>query len=177
MGGSVGATAILHQRQLGLFGMICRLPENILYRIAITKLYSEPDNSSSWFIQIRHLCTLYCLPSPISLLENPLSKFAFKSLVKKQVLDHWQKTLRAETLEKPPLTYFKPNFMSLLHPHPLWIPPRTTPSKWINLLWSPGSLVVNTPLIDILGTGFHPPRRVTAYFVQARSFLAVSNTV
>ena len=90
MGGSLGATAILHQRQLGLFGMICRLPENILHKIALSKLYSEPDKSSSWFVQIRHLCSLYNLPTPLSLLSQPLPKSTFKSLVKKKVLDYWQ---------------------------------------------------------------------------------------
>ena len=120
MAGSVGATALLHQRQLGLFGMISRLQNNILHKICTSKLYSEPDNSSSWFVQIQHLCSLYNLPCPLSLLSHPPSKSAFKSLIRKQILDHWQQKFRSDSLDKPSLMYFKPQFMSLLRPHPLW---------------------------------------------------------
>ena len=119
MAGSAGATANFHTRQLSLFGMITRLPNNILHKLAESKLYSEADNSSSWFIQIRHLCIQYNLPSPLSLLANPPTKSAFKSLVKKKVLDYWQSKLRADA-QKPSLKYFKPEYMSLQTPHPLW---------------------------------------------------------
>ena len=120
MAGSTGLTASLHTRQLSLFGMITRLPENILFKFAQKKLYSEPDNSSSWFVQVRNLCTKYKLPSPLFLLANPPSKSSFKNLVKKKVLDFWQNLLRSEALSKPSLKYFKPQFMSLQTPHPLW---------------------------------------------------------
>ena len=74
LAGSIGATANLHIRQLGLFGMITRLPDNILHKIAMNKISSEPDSSSSWFVQVRHLCTQYGLQSPLSHLLNPPTK-------------------------------------------------------------------------------------------------------
>ena len=120
LGGSLGATATTHLRQLALFGMICRLPENILNAIAKDKLYSEPDSSSSWFVQIRHLCTQYSLPSPLFLLYNPPPKSSFKTLAKKRIVDYWQEHYRSEAHSLPSLKYFKPQFMSLLKPHPLW---------------------------------------------------------
>ena len=126
MGGSVGVTATIHLRQLGLFGMICRNPESILNRIASSKLLSEPDSSSSWFVQIRLICTQYNLPSPLFLLSNPPPKSAFRSLVKKKVIDFWQQQYHAEA-KKPSLKYFKPQFMSLKHPHPLWTTSRISP--------------------------------------------------
>ena len=55
MAGSPGASAAVHIKQLSLFGMILRLPGSILHRIAKSKLYSEADESSSWFVQIRQL--------------------------------------------------------------------------------------------------------------------------
>ena len=73
LAGSPGLTAILHMRQLGLFGMISRIPTNILHHIASTKLAIEPDNSTSWFVQIRKLCIKYNLPSSLVLLSNPPS--------------------------------------------------------------------------------------------------------
>ena len=93
MAGSTGLTASLHTRQLSLFGMITRLPENILFKVAQNKLSTEPDSFSSCFVQIRHLCKQYGLPSPLLLLSNPPSKASFKNLVRKKILDFWQTKL------------------------------------------------------------------------------------
>ena len=97
MAGSLSATANIHIRQLSLFGMITRLPDNILHVFAHSKLASDPDSSSSWFIQIQHLCTKYSLPSPLSLLTNPPTKSTYKNLIKKKLVDFWQQELRDET--------------------------------------------------------------------------------
>ena len=45
MAGNPGATAILHMRQLSLFGMICRLRDNILNELASHTLLTELDTS------------------------------------------------------------------------------------------------------------------------------------
>ena len=127
MAGSPGASATVHMKQLGLFGMILRLPGSILHRIAQNKLYSEPDNSKSWFIQIRHLCSTYNLPSPLFLLSHTPSKSSFKSLVRRKVVDFWQTKFRDVASSKPSLTYFKPQFMSLQTPHPLWTTSKDNP--------------------------------------------------
>ena len=58
----VGMTPIIahiHRRQLCLFGMVCRLPNNILHKLASTILASETDKSKSWFIHMRQLYFLY----------------------------------------------------------------------------------------------------------------------
>ena len=120
MAGSLGATAHIHIKQMGLFGMITRLPDNILYKVATAKLASEPDDSSSWFVQIRQLCNQYCFPSPLSLLENPLTKPKFKKLIKSRVLDYWRRKYELEASERDSLEFFKPQFLSLSRPHPLW---------------------------------------------------------
>ena len=44
MAGSLGATVYIHLMQLSLFGMITLLPDNILHKIALSKLASEPDH-------------------------------------------------------------------------------------------------------------------------------------
>ena len=87
MAGSPGASAAVHMKQLGLFGMILRLPGSILHRIAQNKLYSEPDESGSWFVQIRNLCSTYNLPSALFLLAHTPTKSSFKSLVRRKVID------------------------------------------------------------------------------------------
>ena len=108
MGGTLGASAAVHIKQLTLFGMICRLPDNVLNKIAAHKLHTEPDNSSSWFVEIRQLCNQYSLPSPLFLPAHPPPKSSYKSLVKKRVVDFWQHKYRAKAQELDSLLYFKP---------------------------------------------------------------------
>ena len=127
MAGSPGATASLHMRQLGLFGMITRLPDNILNTIAKNKLFSDPDDSTSWFAEIRHLCTQYSLSSPVLLLTKPPTKTTFNSLVKKKVIDYWQCKLRIDASSKPSLPYFQPQFLTLQSPHPVFTTAKQNP--------------------------------------------------
>ena len=85
-------------------------------------LTSAKPSSGSWFLQIRDLLVMYSLPQPLELLYSTLSKQQFKSLVRSHVIDYWEQQLRLEA-SNPDLTslrFFKPSFMSLLTPHPLW---------------------------------------------------------
>ena len=45
------------------------------------------------------------------------------------MLDYWEHYLRAEALHLDSLLFFKPNFMSLTKPHPLWSTAGSSPSK------------------------------------------------
>ena len=63
---------------------------------------------------------MYNLPHPLELLNSPISKLAFKKLVKTHVIDYWEQKLRSEADLLPSLVYFKPQFMSLTAPHPIW---------------------------------------------------------
>ena len=83
-------------------------------------LTTAKDNSQSWFIHIKNLCAKYQLPHPLTLLQEPLSKDSFKALSKAKVVDHWEQLLRSEAKSLSSLSYFKPEFMSLVEPHPLW---------------------------------------------------------
>ena len=117
--GSLPFPAQLHLKQLCLFGMICRQEENILQRVARYVLTCCLDNSSSWFSQIRNICSKYRLPHPLTLLDSPPSKEEFKRIVREKVLDYWTKELRADAAKLDSLEYFKPEFMSLDAPHPI----------------------------------------------------------
>ena len=120
LAGSLPGSALLHLQQLSIFGMITRLPNNILHQHALNIYSSSTKSTHSWFHQIRDLCLLYHLPHPCVLLQTPLSKTAFKDIFKKHVIAHWERTLRAEASPLPSLNHFKPCFMSLRTPHPLW---------------------------------------------------------
>jgi hypothetical protein len=122
LAGRLPGEALLHLKQLTLFGMICHLPGNILHTIAVQLLTTSSQSSKNWFADIRTHCYTYNLPHPLLLLKNPLSKEAFRNLVKSNITDYWQTKLRAHsaTLEEKSLKFFKPQFMSLSHPHPMW---------------------------------------------------------
>ena len=129
LAGSLPGSAMLHLRQLGIFGMICRLPNNILHKHALNVYNSKTYSPNSWFHQIRDYCLMYALPHPLFLLNNRLSKFKFKKLIKKHVINYWEQILRAEANPLPSLSYFKSNFMSLTKIHPMWTTAGCSPSK------------------------------------------------
>ena len=77
--------------------------------------------SRSWFWQIRDICLLYGFPHPLKLLEKTLSREAFKKLARSLVVSYWETKLRDEASSLDSLSFFKPEFHSLAHPHPiLW---------------------------------------------------------
>ena len=53
---SLGGKALVHMRQLSIFGMICRLPDSILNKHAMHTLTVSKPSFISCFTQIRDLC-------------------------------------------------------------------------------------------------------------------------
>ena len=122
LGGHLPGKALLHMKLFSIFGMIARIPESFINRIAVYQLTTAKPSSGSWFLQIRDLCIKYELPSPLSLLQFSMKKEAFKKLIKSRVVDFWEVHLRTEAarLQEHSLRYFKPEYMSLTQPHLLW---------------------------------------------------------
>ena len=129
LAGTLPGEAFLHLRQLSIFGMITRLPTNILNSHAKNIFSFISTSPSSWFHQIRNLCLKYDLPHPSSFLSSPPSKEAYKSQIKKHVVNYWEQNLRHEASPLPSLHYFKPSFMSLTSTHPLWKTAASSPTK------------------------------------------------
>ena len=129
LAGTLPGTALLHLRQLSIFGMICRLSNNVIHQHAVNIMSSATISPKSWFLMIRNICLQYLLPHPLSLLQYPPSQDAFKNLVKKHVVDYWERLLRAEAEPLTSLCFFKPQFMSLSKPHPIWHTAGSSPSK------------------------------------------------
>ena len=129
LAGSLPGTALVHLRQLTLFGMICRLENNILNTHARNIFSSSTPSMKSWFFQIREICLSYSLPHPLVLLTNPLTKQQFKKITKSAVVDYWEQKLRAEATNLSSLQFFSPSFMTLVSPHPIWTTAGSSPSK------------------------------------------------
>ena len=121
LAGSLPGEAILHMKQLTLFSMICRLPGDPLHAHAHYVLTCSPRSAKSWFQQVRDICLQYSLPHPLELLQHPLSKHSFKTLVKRQVSDYWEKLLKSETIGLTSLVFFNTIHLSLHQPSLLWL--------------------------------------------------------
>ena len=120
-GGTLPGYALLHLKQFSIFGMITRLSsDSILHRHGLHALSSARPSAQSWFQQIRNLCLLYQFPHPITLLQDPLTKITFDSLFKSSVINHWELKMHEEVASLESALYFKPEFMSLTRPYPIW---------------------------------------------------------
>ena len=117
LAGRLPGETLLHIKQLTLFGMICRLPGNILNNIAHHLLTYSSQGSRHWFANIRTLCFKYNHPHHLLLLREPPSKHKFKSMIKANVIDVWLQFLHAHSASLKSLKNFKPQFMSLSKPH------------------------------------------------------------
>ena len=119
LSGSLPGTALLHLRQLSIFGMISRLSDNILKKHALNIFSFSTIAKKSWFHQIRQVCLMYDLPHPSTLLDNPLSKLPYKKLMKSKVISYWESKLREEACLLKSIPFFNCSFMSLIKIHPL----------------------------------------------------------
>lgn len=115
--GHLPGKAILHLRHLYLLSMISLLPDNVLHQHAIHILTWAKSGSQSWFIHVQD----------ITLLESSSTKASFKKLAKSRVLDFLETKLSADAKVLSSLLYFKPSFLSLDSPHPLWLTTGTNP--------------------------------------------------
>ena len=100
-------------------------PQSILHQhgcfILASPSPSSSCNSSSWFTQVRDLCSMYCLPDPFYVLHYPEAKRQWKKTVKLRVVEYWDHQLwdHAAGLQSS-LPYFRASHMFLVTPSPLW---------------------------------------------------------
>jgi hypothetical protein len=121
LSGSLPAPALLHLRQFGLLLMIARLgPDHILHRHGVYLLHHGVP--TSWFAQVRQLCTQYSLPDPLlTLTSPPASVVAWKTANKSAVCAFWHAKLVADAAALPSLCFLRPAFLPLGRgAHPLW---------------------------------------------------------
>ena len=127
LAGCLPFEAVLHQRQLGLFSMLCHLPQDPLHQHAKFILSSVPLKARPWFQQIRQICQQYGLPCPLRLLSYPIKKEIFKEKVKVKIAEYWHALLRTEAKSLKTLQYFKPELYSLTKPHYIWVSAASNP--------------------------------------------------
>ena len=126
LAGSLPAVGQLHLAQFSLLTMLAQDSDNILTKHAITVL-SSSSPIRSWFTNLQEICTLYSLPTVLTLLTSKLTKEQMKALVKKKVLQFWENQLREDATGLDSLKYFQPAFYSLAKPHPIFTSAGSSP--------------------------------------------------
>ena len=93
--------------------------EGIEHDICLRQLaLKSPDKS--WFNRIRDLLYRYDLPSPSVLLEQPISKSKWKSMIDKAIHAEVEGTWREDIQLKRLLKYINPNKVKVGQCHPVW---------------------------------------------------------
>ena len=76
---------------------------------------------------MRDLCLPYQLPHPLSNVADPPPKASYNRLLVSRIFDYWEAELRSKASELTSVPFFKPEFMSLRSPHPLWLAAGSNP--------------------------------------------------
>ena len=106
-------------------------PSTIEHQIALRQLLVKTDESSSWFIKVKHILHKYDLPEPEYLLQNirsDRSKQYWKRVMKRHVDSFWHFQNQQEVNEKSTLSHFKLQENSARFPHQLWLGSKYSPS-------------------------------------------------
>ena len=165
LSGTLPGMAQLHIRQLTLFIMVTRHPNNILNRHARSCFTTSKPSEKSWFTAIRELCLIYSLPHPITFLDNTPAKASVKSLIRKKIVDYWECKLRDEAADLPSLEYFNPSFMSLSKPHPLFSTASDSPYE-----------VIKATIQAKMLSGRYRTEKLCRYWSQNRKGICIINT-
>ena len=88
---------------------------------------AQTDPRCSWFLKVKEICLKYHLPEPLSVLSHPPSATSFKQTTKQKVLHFWNSKLRVDARRLDSLDMFRPDFMSLCQPHPIWTSAGSSP--------------------------------------------------
>ena len=102
---------------------------NVIHLHAINFFNHTTISPKSWVNQICDLCLQYALPHPADILSTPFSKYSYKSLTRKRVVDYSKQKLRQEANQLSSLKYFYPQYMSLTSTHPKWVTSGSSPTK------------------------------------------------
>ena len=80
----------------------------------------KKECEQSWFIYIRNLLDLYCLPSLFELFNAPHSKSEWKNLLNKSVNSVIEEKFRNENEQKSSSKYVNPEVIKVNKCHPIW---------------------------------------------------------
>ena len=110
----------IHRYMLSLFFGVWSNPKTKIYQVVKYLLESSSENSTTWSINLRHICKMYGLEDPLSCLSrNAPSKQTFKEMIKTKITAFHEKELKLQASTNSQMTYLNVNLSSLNgKPHP-----------------------------------------------------------
>ena len=85
----------LHKDLFSIFFCVWNNPDTKIHEILKYLLKSSPDNSRTWAIHLKHLCTRYGLEDPLAYLNrDPPTKSFWKELVGTKIIAYFENKLR-----------------------------------------------------------------------------------
>ena len=108
----------IHRDMLSLFFGVWSNPNTKIYQIIKYLLASSPENSTTWAINLRHICKMYGLEDPLLCLNrNPPSKQTFKETIKTKIAAFHKKELKTQASNNTQMKYLTVNLNSLNGKH------------------------------------------------------------
>ena len=108
LSGTIPIEGTIHKRALTLFGNVCRLDDNSKEKQLAQRQFSvKAHNSNSWFVAIKKLLVKYDLPDCWEILEEPPTKYRWKTLVNKKVNSYWAELIKSRARLYSSLRYLE----------------------------------------------------------------------
>ena len=104
----------IHRDMLSLFYGVWSNPDTKVYHIVKYLLSTSSENSTTWAINLRHICKMYGLEDPLtSLSKNPPSKNTYKEVIMTKISAFHEKELKNQALKNSQMVYLNVNLSSL----------------------------------------------------------------
>ena len=104
----------IHRDMLSLFYGVWSNPDTKVFQIVKYLLATSPENSTTWAINLRHICRMYGLEDPFqSLQKNPPSKQIYKETILTKITAFHEKELKIQASKNSQMIYLNVNLSSL----------------------------------------------------------------
>ena len=96
----------IHRDMFSLFYSIWCNPQSKIYQIVKHILNTSPESSTTWAINLRHICRMYKLEDPLAMLQrDPLPKGHFREIVFTKILAFHENELRTAASSNSKMKY------------------------------------------------------------------------
>ena len=104
----------IHRDMLSLFYGVWSNPDTKVYHIVKYLLSTSSENSTTWAINLRHICKMYGLEDPLtSLSKNPPSKNTYKEIIMTKISAFHEMELKEQTSKNSQMVCLNVNLSRL----------------------------------------------------------------
>ena len=116
--GELPMEAKIHRDMFALFYSVWQNPNTKIYQILKIILSEAKENSSTWAMNLQHICKMYNFESPLScLMRDPPSKSFFKELIITKISAFHEKELKSQANSNSKMSYLNVSLFGLRGRH------------------------------------------------------------